>query len=130
MFQSVIQFPRLECIPSRRFEWSFSRSATKWETYTADAVPPNRMKVRGERQDPLRLRQATREDSLEDDTTDQADQPVCLSYAGEQFRTIVVRCRPGTVILGTQEGRRGYAGQAGRKNQARVHVAKQQKPGD
>ena len=85
------------------------------------------MKERRKCQDPLRFRQSSREDALQDDASHQPYESKRLPDAHEQLGAIVVRCRPGAGVLSVQTGCEGRAGQAGSQQQARIQFAKQQK---
>src|ERR1700733_3649723 len=74
-------------------------------------------------QDPLRFRQSPREDCLQHDAADQADESKGLSDTDEQFRSIEVLSRPRCAVLRAQPGSERGTSEADREEHSGVMLA-------
>src|ERR1700722_3279269 len=79
-----------------------------------------------EREDPLRLRQSTRKDGLQNDAADKADESKCLSNSSQQFGGVKIRSRPRAAVLRVQQCSECGTRQTGRHDQPWIDLAQQE----
>src|SRR5271154_2223833 len=82
-----------------------------------------------ETENPLGLRQSTREDGLQYDAPDEADEGKRLSDSSQQFGGVKICGRPRTAVLRVQAGGECGTSKAGCQEQARIDFAQQKVPG-
>src|SRR5712671_7880174 len=85
----------------------------------------NGVKERRECQDPLRFRQPTSENALQDNASHQSYESKRLADARQQLGAIIVFCGPRTGVLGAENSRQGCACQPSSEDQPRIHPATQ-----
>jgi len=88
------------------------------------------MKEGGKRQNPLRLRQSARENSLQDNRGYESDKRKRLPNAHEQLGAVVVRGSPRAGDVCIQVAGKSHERKTGSQKQARVKVSQQNECGD
>src|SRR5215467_11135088 len=93
------------------------------------AKQPNGMEKRGKCQDPLRLRQTSRKNPLENDCRYQSDERECLSHTREQFGSIIVRRGPRRSEIGVPIAGQRHTNEPRSQQQTRIQSTQQEHSG-